>query len=62
MHHLHQYSRRGQANQFVKVGTNLLTDSDKYDKTRRVSRYNLFWDQHDNKCTMLTFNSAPAEY
>jgi hypothetical protein len=62
MHHLHQHSRRGHANQFAKVGTNLLGEGDKYEKTRRVSRYNLFWDQHDNKCTMLTFNSAPAEY
>lgn len=62
MHHLHSYSRRGQANQFAKVGTNLLAETAKYEKTRRVSRYNLFWDQHDNKCTMLTFNSAAAEY
>ena len=45
-----------------KVGTNLLADGDRYEKTRRVSRYNLFWDQRDNKCTMLTFNQAPAKY
>ena len=60
--HLHHHQRRGHANQLMKVGSSLLTEGAQYEKTRRVSRYNLFWDQHDNKCTMLTFNSAPTEY
>jgi len=46
----------------MKVGSSLLTDTTQYEQTRRVSRYNLFWDQHDHKCTMLTFNTAPNEY
>ena len=46
----------------MRVGTNLLADGPRYEKTRRVSRYNMFWDQHDNKCTMLTYNSAPTQY
>ena len=62
LHSLHQNQRRAQANQLMRAGTNLLAEGARYEKTRRVSRYNLFWDQHDNKCTMLTFNSAPPEY
>ena len=51
-----------QTNQFMKSGPGLLADSGRYEQTRRLSRYNMFWEQHDNRCTMLTFNSAPQEY
>ena len=50
------------ANQLMKSGQSCLTDGDRYEQTRRVSRYSMFWEQHDNRCTMLTFNSAPQEY
>lgn len=50
------------SNQLMKNGTNYLIEGIRYEQTRRVSRYNMFWEQHDNRCTMLTFNSAPHEY
>ena len=51
----------GTGSQFAKGAANLLTDG-RYEATRRVARYTLFWDQHDHRCSMLTFNSAPKEY
>lgn len=56
--HLHHFGH-GQSNQLMKAGGGLLTEGDRYEQTRRLSRYNIFWEQHDNRCTMLTFNSAP---
>ena len=40
----------------------MVLDGRKYEETRRASRYNMFWDQQDSRCRMLTFQSAPQEY
>ena len=49
------------SNEFTKNGFHLL-DGRKYQETRRVSRYNMFWERQDSKCRMLTFQSASQEY
>lgn len=40
----------------------MVLNSPRYEETRRVARYNMFWDQQDSRCRMLTFQSAPSEY
>ena len=40
----------------------MVLDGRKYEETRRAARYNMFWDQQDSRCRMLTFQSAPQEY
>ena len=43
-------------NDFSKSSINLLMDErGQYEKSRRISRYNMFWERHDNRCRMLTF-------
>ena len=50
-------------NDFSKSSINLLMDErGQYEKSRRISRYNMFWERHDNRCRMLTFQSAPQDY
>ena len=46
----------------MKSGVSFLTSTSRYEQARRVSRYSMFKERHDNRCTMLTFNSAAPEY
>ena len=50
-------------NEFGKSGVGLLSDrKGRYEGMRRMSRYNMFWERHDNRCRMLAFQSAPQDY
>ena len=57
----HQFKEASQ-NLLMKSGASFLSSGARYEQARRVSRYAMFKERHDNRCTMLTFTSAAAEY